>query len=44
MLKYVWFSLWSEAYGKAMNNRWAIAPIDLSAYVGFLVKEASLLI
>lgn len=41
MLKYVWSDLWSKTYGKAMNNRWAIASIDLSVYAGFLLKEAS---
>lgn len=41
MLKYVWFDLWCETYGKAMNNRWAIASIDLSVYAGFLLKVAS---
>ncbi len=40
MLKYVWFGLWSETYRKVVNNRWAIASIDSSLYVGFLLKEA----
>lgn len=41
MLKYVWCGLWSETYGKPMNNRWVTAPIDSSVYVGFLLKGAS---
>lgn len=41
MMKYVWLDLWSVTYGKAMNNRWVTLRIDLSVYLGFLLKEAS---
>lgn len=39
VIKYVWFDLRSETYGKAMNNGWAIASIDSSVYLSFILKE-----